>query len=321
MAKRNRRMYSIKDELVKKSQESALAAIQNFNNPLITFKAESFIVLMIIAWTYLLHAHYRNKGIDYRYYEQNGARKKYSKTKHGAFKHWELERCLNDSNCLLDSAIKDNLKFLIGIRHEIEHQMTSKIDDFISAKFQACCINYNNSLKMLFGEENGLDRTIPIALQLFSFGESQVRQLQNLPQLPKNLIDFVSSYEDSITNKNDPQYSYRIIYIRNSVNHENQADVAVRFLDENSAEGRDIQDILVKNVEKPKYLPAEIIANAKKNGFSKFRMHEHTTLWQNNDGKNPKKLYGVLIGKTWYWYKSWLDFVLEHCKNNSQKYK
>ncbi|HAT8441665.1 TPA: DUF3644 domain-containing protein, partial [Legionella pneumophila] len=55
MAKqRKRSVFSIKNELIKKSQEAALAAIQLYNNPLITFKSESFIVLMNIAWTYLL---------------------------------------------------------------------------------------------------------------------------------------------------------------------------------------------------------------------------------------------------------------------------
>ncbi|HAT9142573.1 TPA: DUF3644 domain-containing protein, partial [Legionella pneumophila subsp. pneumophila] len=60
MAKqRKRSVFSIKNELIKKSQEAALAAIQLYNNPLITFKSESFIVLMNIAWTYLLHAYFR----------------------------------------------------------------------------------------------------------------------------------------------------------------------------------------------------------------------------------------------------------------------
>ena len=70
--KRVRRLFSVSDELVGKSRESALAAVQIFNNPLITFKSEMFIVLMNIAWTYLLHAHYRKKGIEYRYFEQVG---------------------------------------------------------------------------------------------------------------------------------------------------------------------------------------------------------------------------------------------------------
>ncbi len=63
-----RRGPSIKRELLLKSREAALSAVQTFNNPLTTFKAETFIVLMVIAWTYMLHAYYRREGVEYRYY-------------------------------------------------------------------------------------------------------------------------------------------------------------------------------------------------------------------------------------------------------------
>jgi hypothetical protein len=56
MGSRNRKIYSIKDELIKKSQESALAAIQIFNNPLITFKAESY---KKTGWIYSLPNDFR----------------------------------------------------------------------------------------------------------------------------------------------------------------------------------------------------------------------------------------------------------------------
>src|SRR3972149_1395899 len=99
IAKRFRRVFSVKEELLKKSREAALAAVQIFNNPNVTFKSETYVVLMIIAWTYLLHAYYRKQKVDYRYFTQESMRKQYDRTKNGAFKHWELERCLNDKQC------------------------------------------------------------------------------------------------------------------------------------------------------------------------------------------------------------------------------
>ena len=104
-----------------------MAAIEIYNNPSIIFKSEIFIVLAIISWTYLLHAYYREIKIDYKYYHIIGRRKKYDRTKYGAYKNWELERCLNEKKCPLDKNVSANLKFLIGIRHEIEHQMTNNI--------------------------------------------------------------------------------------------------------------------------------------------------------------------------------------------------
>jgi len=144
--RRVRRVGSVKFELIKKSREAALCGVQIFNNPNITFKAEAYVVLIIVSWTYLLHAYYRSKIIDYRYFTQTGQRKKYDTTAKGAHKYWELERCLNDHQSPIDKDTVNNLKFLIGLRHEIEHQMTTRIDDLLSARFQACCLNYENGV-------------------------------------------------------------------------------------------------------------------------------------------------------------------------------
>ena len=327
MGSKNRKIYSIKDELIKKSQESALAAIQIFNNPLITFKAESFIVLMNIAWTYLLHAYYREKGVEYRYYDQKKSRRIFRKTKKGAHKHWELERCLDDKICPLDKAVKINLKFLIEIRHEIEHQMTSKIDNFISAKFQACCINYNNSIKKLFGSDTGLDKTIPIALQLFSFGENQINQMKDVSDLPKNLIDFVADFENELEEKNDPRYSYRVIYLRDNANHKNQADIAYKFIDENSAEGKEIQNVLVKEKRYIKLMEREVVEEVRRKGYPNFKNYDHQLFWKTKwkdvtKRNNEAKKYGELVMKNiWLWYKeTWLQEVLNFCKETGDKF-
>src|SRR6185312_1412474 len=162
---RVRKIWSIKTELLTKSREAMLCAVQVFNNPNIAFKSESYIVLSNIAWTYLLHSYYREKKIDYRYFAKKAKRKKYDKTKRGAYKYWELERCLNDDKCPIDSVPKANLRFLIGLRHEIEHQMTTRIDDYLSARFQACCLNYNHYIKKLFGKEYGIDKHLSFSLQ------------------------------------------------------------------------------------------------------------------------------------------------------------
>ena len=92
---------SIKGELPRKSREAALNAVQTFNNPLTTFKAETFIVLMTISWMYLLYAYYRQEGVDYRYYRKGSKRREFQRTKSGAFRYWELERCLDDNFLVL----------------------------------------------------------------------------------------------------------------------------------------------------------------------------------------------------------------------------
>ena len=329
MLKRQRIAFSIKNELIKKSQESALAAIQIFNNSLINFKAETFIVLMVIAWTYLLHAYYKREGIDYRYFDTVGKRKKYLRTKYGAYKHWDLERCLADKNCPLDAVVQNNLQFLIGIRHEIEHQMTNRIDNYISAKFQACCINYNGAIKQLIGEKYGLDKTIPIALQLFSFGEQQIDQLKNKPNLPKNLIDFVADFEDGFELISDPRYSYRVIYIRDNVNHPNQADSAYTFVNENFQEGKKIQEVLIKRVSHKEISERDLVKKIKAMGYQKFSETAHRNFWktrwstaQIRNSCSEAGRYGKIFYKTmWIWFEdTWLPEVKKYCEANKERY-
>ena len=116
-----KRSPSVKAELLRKSREAALNAVQTFNNPLTTFKTETFIVLMVIAWTYLLHAYYHHKRVEYRYYKPGPKRRKFYRTKSGSFKHWSLSAALATLDVRWMDRTKLNLHFLIGLRHEIEH--------------------------------------------------------------------------------------------------------------------------------------------------------------------------------------------------------
>ena len=43
--------------------------------------------------------------------------------------------------------------------------MTSKIDDYLSARFQSCCLNFNHYIKKLFGEKYGIDKHLSVSLQ------------------------------------------------------------------------------------------------------------------------------------------------------------
>lgn len=325
MAKRSRKIWSIKNELLTKSREAMLCAVQIFNNPNIIFKSESFIVLANISWTYLLHAYYRDNKIDYRYYEQKAQRKKFDKTKRGAFKYWELERCLNDKKCPIDKIPKANLLFLIGLRHEIEHQMTTRIDDFLSARFQACCLNYNHYIKKLFGDEFGIDKHLSFSLQFSSISDDHAKQLNEFSELPQNIGSYINDFDNSVSDDefNNPQYSYRVLYVPKTANRKGQADKVIEFIPANSpeAQGLNKEYVLIKDREKPKYLPKQIIEKMKAQGYKKFSMHHHTELWKNLNAKEEGKGFGVKVATTWYWYENWLQEVEKYCKQNENVFK
>lgn len=318
-----------KNELITKSREAMLAAVQIYNNPLITFKSESFITLSIIGWTYLLHAYFKEKGIDFRYCKMLGNRNRYDKTKYGAYKHWELERCLNDDSSPIDKETVNNLKFLIGIRHEIEHQMTKKIDSSISAKLQSCAINYNFYLKKLFDDRFGLDEKLGIAIQLSPILEEQKNQLLENEKLPQNMESFMMSFESELSDEeiSSERYAYRVLFTKLNVNRKGQADRVVEFLHPDSplAQGLNKEYHIIKETERMKYIPSQIVKKINEMGYKYFGIHHHTQLWQSIDYTRKELVkygYCVLVAnKEWMWYDKWVERVEEHCKSKEEQYR
>ncbi|MDP3114371.1 MAG: DUF3644 domain-containing protein [Candidatus Cloacimonadaceae bacterium] len=327
---RIRRISSISNELVTKSRESALAAVQIFNSPMITFKSEIYIVLMHIAWTYLLHAYYRKHNIEYRYFTQKGNRRVYDRTKKTvkgkprAYKYWELERCLNESSCPLDKDTINNLRFLIGIRHEIEHQMTTRIDSTLSAKFQACCLNYNEYVKAFFGDKLGIDKHLAFSLQFTSISQEQIETLPTPDKMPSYIQSFIEGFENQLSEDefNSPKFAYRVLFVAKTANHKGQADQVIEFVKSDSPLAADVNRAytVIKETEKPKYRPGQIVSMMKEKGYKRFGMTPHTNLWKDKEAKDAAKGYGVMVAGTWYWYDKWIQEVLQHCKENAVKY-
>ena len=315
---------SVRRELLKKSREAALNAVQTFNNPLTQFKAETFIVLMNIAWMYLLHAYYRREDIEYRYYEEGPKRRKFDHTKSGAFKYWELERCLNEKACPLDGPTQQNLRFLIGLRHEIEHHKSAGSDERFSGRYLACCLNYERYICELFGSKYSLADKAAFTLH---FRDLTVPQEPDEPfmSLPSNVAKYVQEFESSIEESDfqSPYFSYRTIFVRKLANHRGQADRAIEFIGADSDLAKEIEKEhwVLKDVEKPKYTATEIVNMMKAEGYSGFSLPKHTRLWQRLAGKDPAKGYGYELAGRWFWYDSWVGVVRNQCSDTYDEYK
>lgn len=311
-----------KRELLVKSREAMLAAVQAYNNPQITFKSETFVVLAIISWTYLLHCYYANQGIDYRYYRYKGRKKVYDKTTHGAHKHWELEKCLDRRISPLDAETTENLKFLIGLRHEIEHQMTQNIDSTVSAKIQACSINYNFYIKELFGKEFGVDDQLGLAIQFSPIQPQQKELLSNDNKVSNNISSYICEFEEKLPDKiaDDPRYAYRVLFTRLNAKRKGQADAVVEFLPEGTegAESLNKTYMLIKETEKKKYFSKEIVKLMVDKGYEWFSVGVMTSYWKNELGSRDQ--YGIYITPSqWMWYQNWIPVVEAYCKKEQDR--
>ncbi len=324
MGTRIRRYSSKKDELIKKSREAMLAATQIYNNPLITFKSESFITLSVIAWTYLLHAYYQKVGIDYRckIIDKESGKEVYKLTKKGAIMHWELETCLNQPDSPIDNATKMNLIFLIGIRHEIEHQMTNSIDEHIGAKLHACALNFNFYIKTLFGEKFGMDKELSLSISFAEIDPEKAKKKDS--RLNENVQNYIAEFETSLSEETvkDKRYAYRILYVPVSANRKGQADKVIEFQNITDEQAEKIKDIVIfKDREKPKFKPKKIVEMMKKEGYIDFSINKHTKIWQELQSKGiDLSRYGIkLSDNSWYWYENWIDQVRAYCEEHYTK--
>lgn len=296
------------DELIIKAREAMIAAVHTFNSAGLFFRAELFIVTSVIAWTYLMHAYYKRESVDYRHKKAGVV----LKTKHGADKYWELGQCLSHGGCPIEKGVIDNLNFLTEIRHEIEHQSTDRIDDALSAKLQACCINFNDAIKTLFGKEFALEKRLPIALQFVTFDGGQRASLVG-QDLPPNLATAMDDFHNGLTDAEqaDPKFRYRVAFVPKVAGKASKSDLAVEFVKAGTPEAENVERVLLKETERPKYRPSEIVAKAKAAGFAQFAIFDHTQLVKQLNARSPGKGYGVEVAGQWYWYDGWFDKVME----------
>jgi len=263
MAKRKRRVGSVANELVKKAREAMLTAVQVFNNPQIEFKSELFIVTTVIAWTYLLHAYNRKRGIDYRQVDlrHKGKRRKYLTTQHGAVRHLGLEECLKHQQCPVPEPARKNLFFLLGIRHEIEHQMTMRIDSQLSAKFMAAALNFNSLIKKEFGPAYALEKEQAFSIQFSSINPEIAKELMVQADLPKSVRSFLVQFEKTISQEeyDDPRFSYRVAFVQKVTNSKSAADQLFQVVPPGTEVSEAMNKAFLKETEKMKYRPKTIV--------------------------------------------------------------
>ncbi len=305
------------DELLIKAREAMIAAVHVFNGAGLTFRAELFITTTIIAWTYLLHSWFRREGIDYRY--------DHPKTKQGADRYWDLGKCLRHARCPIPKGAIKNLEFLLELRHEIEHRSTSRIDDVVGAELQACCINFNDAVKTLFGVQYGLERRLPIALQFVTFGADQRALLKKAASMPQHIETFLSAFEHGLTDEEyaDPAYRMRVAFVPIIGNRASSSDMAVEFIKPDSEEARAVSQIFLKEVNKRRYTANQVCGLMRAEGYPRFSQQSHTNLWKELKAKDHAKGFGCKgdYKNTWVWHDTWITCVRKHCEENAEKYR
>lgn len=140
--------------------------------------------------------------------------------------------------------------------------------------------------------------------------------------MPANIQAAYTAFENGLADEviTDPRYSYRVAYIEQVVNSRGKADQVVEFLRSGTEKGDHVR-LALKEVEKPKLKPGQIVALMREEGYPRFNLYHHTKLWQAANAKDPRKGLGVTLDDgAWYWYPAWVDQVRTHVQANAEQF-
>jgi hypothetical protein len=218
-------------QLLRKSQESAILAVDIYNKPATKFRSYGFIVLMTIAWTSIFHAIFEKRKIKYFYRKPDSQRFYYVD---GERKAWDLSKCSDEYFADTNSPIKKNLNFFITLRNKIEHRFLPSLDFEICGECQSLLLNFEKIITQEFGEEYGLNESLSIPLQLLSINPDwKKRVMKELQGKHYRIVKkYIDTYRQSLDNSiwQSSEFSFRVFLVPQIGSNPRTSDCAIEFI-------------------------------------------------------------------------------------------
>jgi len=254
------------DERLIRAREAMILAVQIFNSAALKFKSEVFVVLVCIAWTYLLHEFYLRKGT--KIIGKDG-------------RSLLLSQMIERDDCPITSGIRNNLRSIKLIRDDVEHKLLGRADLKWQSLFQACCLNFDKVLCDLFGKQLTLANELRFALQFARMGIEQL-SIVNKYEIPEDIEAMDGRLKGAYTEQElaDLEYQFRVIYTLDAAS---KARSYFEFLRPDSPEGKEIRNVLVQyktGDELYPYKPGQVCKLIADKTGKKFTMLNHTRAWQ-----------------------------------------
>lgn len=336
------RLPKIVKELLVKSRDSAILAVDIYNKPATKFRSYGFIVMMNIAWISLFHAIFERHGVKYFYKKSNSNRYLYID---GQKKAWDLSKCINEYFKNQKSPVRENLIFFIGLRNQIEHRFLPALDLDILGECQALLLNYEKMLTQEFGEDYSLGESLAIPLQLLTihskWRNKVLKELQSREyEVIKEYIDtFRYSLDETVWNSSE--YNFKIFLLPKLGNRERSSDIAVEFIpyDKNNPEEMEkykkvaafIKEKQVPVVNPGKLKPGDVSQRIKSAlGIAFHPSSHHSRCWKyykirpesNSNHPEKTKIKYCQYDAThndYVYTEEWVNFLISELSDASKK--
>lgn len=143
--------------------------------------------------------------------------------------------------------------------------------------------------------------------------------------LPTRIANFVREFETSLPEAEfkSERYKFSVAFVKRVVGKPGQAERVYEFISADDPRAASVapEYNAIKETERTKYLPGEIVELMQAEGFPRFGMQRHTDLWKSQNARQPGKGFGVMIGGRWFWYERWVEVVRQHCRDGGAVYR
>jgi len=288
---------------VHKAVEIMKTAVLIYNNNMIVTRSETFIVLAVIAWTYLLHAHFMKQMVHPIYRNPDGTPVLIDGDK---AKFWELGHCIEQPQASLTNGERNNLRYIIAVRNEVEHRSYDDINADVQAKVQATALNFLRFAREKFGSKFDFSHDLAFTIQLQALTLNAPNSIKGPGQVAKSVAAVNALLENPMSSSdfNDPDYAFRVYVVPKVSNNSKKADQAVSY----SPVGSNVE-MAIKHVERPKFRATEAIKILVDEGVPNVTSHTFTKAWQGAKLKDPAKGFAIELGNQWFWYQEGIDRI------------
>ncbi|MDE1549979.1 DUF3644 domain-containing protein [Jeotgalibaca caeni] len=322
--------------LIKKSRDSAILAIDSYNRPQTSFRTQGFTVLMIIAWTSLLHSIFEKNNVDYFYKDDNNV----SKMIDGDKKAWELSKCITEFG-KLSVTVESNLRLFIKLRNKIEHRYSPVFDLDICGHCQCLLFNYEELLTSTFGNEYSLNSSLTIPLQVVKTQQSRnINSMKNVEaEHYWDLKNLLEEYQKSLPFEvySSMDYCFRVFLVPKTGNNVNTSDLAIEFIkydpeNTNLLEDLNKQLVIIKerNIQvanQGKYKPKAVSEKVSNKLHKPFTVNHHTKAWKYFDvrksgnqaaGCDTRYCQFDEAHDSYVYTQNWINFLINNLSNENE---
>lgn len=288
-------------EHLEKAKSAAIAAVEVYNRPGRRFRTAHFVVLIILAWCAAMHAAFYRRRRRPWYSDGTGKGTRYVKVD-GEPKHWDLSECLKHFHGDKHPPVRQNLRFLIGLRNKVEHRHLPDLDPALYGECQAALMNLEEFLVSEFGARWGLAEDLAVSLQFSTAVPAQKRAAAKklAASVSKGVRDYVEKFRGGLAPEvlTSSKYSFSVYLVPKVANRASAADASVEFIpyDETKPEEMArleklttlIKEKLVPVANLDLLKPGEVVDVLRKRLPFKVSPHTHTMCWRHFKVRPPQ---------------------------------